>query len=293
MEEQKQTRREKIKVFFEKFWNPVKWVLIITFGVAIGGSVVMFLSGSTEYDEYAEYYDDCNVTGINLHGTLYTYLLEGSVDSSETEPGSDTDAVSSENILWSIEQANLDENIKAIVVEVDSTGGSPLAGEEISLAIKNSVKPVYSFIRAQGLSASYMAISSAKKIWASKYSDVGSIGVTMSYLNNVEKNKKDGYTYERLSTGKFKDSGSSDLPLTEEEKDLFMRDLNIMHESLVKDVSVNRNIPVEKVKSFADGSSVLGEKAKEIGLIDEIGGIYEVEKYLKEKIGEKAEICWE
>jgi protease IV len=293
MEEQKQTRREKIKVFFKKLWNPVKWVVIITFGVAIGGSIVMFLSGSTEYDEYAEYYDDCNVTGINLHGTLYTYLLEGSVDSSETEPGSDTDAVSSENILWSIEQANLDENIKAIVVEVDSTGGSPLAGEEVSQAIKNSVKPVYSFIRAQGLSASYMAISSAKKIWASKYSDVGSIGVTMSYLNNSEKNKKEGYTYERLSAGKFKDSGSPDLPLTEEEKDLFMRDLNIMYEDFVKDVSVNRNISVEKVKSFADGSSVLGEKAKEIGLIDEIGGIYEVEKYLEEQIGEKAEICWE
>jgi protease-4 len=148
-------------------------------------------------------------------------------------------------------------------------------------------------IRETGASAAYWAISSADKIFASKNSDVGSIGVTMSYLSNVEKNKKDGYTFEQVSIGKYKDSGYPNKPLTSEEKALFLRDSNIIYENFVKAVSQNRKIPINKVKGFADGSTVLGEKAKSLSLINEIGGIDEVEKYLEEVIGEKPEICWQ
>lgn len=231
---------------------------------------------------------NCTVAGIELHGDLYTYLPEHE----EGDTSFDQDTVASENITWAIKNANEDPQIKAIIVEVDSGGGSPVAGEEISIAVKNSIKPVIGFIREAGASASYLAISSADKIFASKYSDVGSIGVTMSYLNNVEKNKQEGYKFEQLSSGKYKDSGTPDLPLTKEEKDLFMRDVNIIYQNFMEAVSQNRNIPLEQVKSFADGSTVLGEKAKELGLIDEIGGLPEVEKYLEGLIGEKPEICW-
>lgn len=71
-----------------------------------------------------------------------------------------------------------------------------------------------------------------------------------------------------------------------------MRDLEIMHDIFVKAVSENRNLPIDKVKALADGSSMPGEMALENGLIDKIGGIYDVEDYLNELIGEKAEICW-
>ena len=232
---------------------------------------------------------DCTVQGINLHGSLLTYIPLHN----ENDTLFDYNVAGSENIVQDIEQANSDPKIKAIVVEVDSSGGSPIAGEEISNAIKNSVKPVFGLIREVGASASYLAISSADRIFASKYSNVGSIGVTMSYLSNVAKNKKDGYTYEQLSAGKFKDSGSANKPLTKEERDLFMRDTNIMYENFMKDISVNRKISLEKVRSFADGSTMLGEKAKELKLIDEIGGIDQVKNYLEKTTGEKPEICWE
>lgn len=231
---------------------------------------------------------NCTVTGIELHGSLYAYLPEHA----EGDTNFDYDSVASENIVWAIKQANQNENIKAILLEVDSSGGSPIGGQEIDIAVKNSEKPVVALIRETGASASYLAISSASKIFASKYSDVGSIGVTMSYLNNVEKNRKDGYIYEQLSVGKYKDAGSPDKALTSEEKALFLRDTKIIYENFVKAVSDNRKIPLEKVRSFADGSSVLGEKAKELGLIDEIGGINEVEVYIGEIIGERPEICW-
>lgn len=249
---------------------------------------LVFTAGTLK-NKYGELIGSCNVQGINLHGQITTYIPEHNI--TETSPY--FDSVASEKILWLIEDANENPNIKAIVIEVDSGGGSPVAGEEVSNAIQQSNKPVIAFIRSIGASASYLSISSADKIFASKYSDVGGIGVTMSYLNNVNKNKKDGYTYEELSIGKFKDSGSPDKILTTEEKILFQRDLKIIYEDFIETISKNRNIPINEVKDFADGSTVLGTQAKELGLINEIGGIFEVKKYLKEITGEESEICWE
>lgn len=232
--------------------------------------------------------ENCSVTGIELHGGVVTYVAYHP----EGDPSFDYDVSSSDYIFKMIKDSNDDDKIKAIVVEVDSGGGSPVAGEEIANAIKNSKKPVIAYIRSAGASAAYWAISGADKIFASKNSDIGSIGVTSSYLTNSVKNKKDGYTYEQLNTGKFKDSGNPDKPLTEEEKALFMRDLNIIYENFIQTVASNRNLSIQKVRAIADGSTVLGEKAKELGLIDEIGGLPEVEKYVENKIGEKSVICW-
>lgn len=293
---------EKVKIFFNKIGPSLRWIVVLALGVGIGGIVYFFAtswyssnqssisdSSDTTGDSTTDTTNEnCTVTGINLHGTIMTYIP----NHAENDSFFDYDATASEDVIWTIKKANENEKIKAILVEVDSPGGYPVAGEEISNAIKNSDKPVVGLIRQMGASAAYWAISSADKIFASKNSDVGSIGVTQSYLSNVKKNNKDGYTFEQLSAGKFKDSGSADKPLTTEERALFIRDINIVYENFMEDISQNRKIPIEKVKSFADGSTVLGIKAKELGLIDEIGGINEVEKYLEETIGEKPEICW-
>jgi len=168
-----------------------------------------------------------------------------------------------------------------------------VAGEEIANAIKNSDKPVVAYIREMGASSAYWAISSASKIFASENSNVGDIGITSSYLSDAGKNAKDGLTYEQLSAGKFKDAGNTDKPLTAEERALFMRDVNIVYQNFIKDVAQNRNIPIDKVSSMADGATVLGLKGKELGLIDVIGGLPEVEQYLGKIINEKPDICWQ
>lgn len=293
MEENNLTQKQKTSILYRKIPPLMKMIFFLVVGIGLG----YFISAPSEEivteDQNSSTYGvsekNCNVAGINLHGTIMTYIpfhADGDVNF-------DYDTVGSEDILWSVNNANEDPNIKALIVEVDSYGGSPVAGEEISIALKNSAKPVFGFIRENGLSAAYWAISSADRIWASKNSNVGSIGVTQSYLSYSEKNKKEGYLYEQLSSGKFKDSGTPDLSLTKEEKDLFMRDINIVYQNFMEAVSNNRNILIEDVKKFSDGSAVLGDKAKELGMIDEIGGINEVEKYIEEKIGEKVEICWE
>ena len=80
--------------------------------------------------------------------------------------------------------------------------------------------------------------------------------------------------------------------MTEEEKGLITRDINIVYQNFINDVSVNRGIPLEEVKRISDGSTMMGEPAKALHLIDGIGNIFEVEEYLSEKIGEEVNICW-
>lgn len=258
-----------------------KTIFSVLFILIIVGAITLYGNISEE--------NNCNVAGVNIHGTIMTYAPKHAEGDTEY----DYDITTSEDIIYSINQANANPDVKSIVVEIDSNGGYPVAGEEMANAIKNSEKPVVGLIREMGASAAYWAISGADKIFASKNSNVGSIGVTQSYLTNLKKNNKDGYEYQQLSVGKFKDAGSSNKPLTQEEKKIFVRDLNIIYQNFMEVVSENRNISIEEVRKFADGSTVLGEKAKDLGMIDEIGGINEVENYLEGIIGEKPEICWE
>jgi len=231
---------------------------------------------------------NCNVYGIELHGELLTYIPSANFD----EGNITEDQTASENIIYAIEEAEKDENIKAIILEVDSYGGYPVAGEEVAIALKKANKPTVALIREGGASAAYMAASGADKIFASQNSDVGSIGVSMSYLDNTQQNLKEGLNYVSLSSGKYKDTGDPNKPLSQEEKNLLMRDVNILHQNFIKMVAENRNLDTEKVKLLADGSTMLGEMALQNGLIDQIGGMFEVKKFLKEKIGEDVEICW-
>lgn len=293
--EQKQV--ERAHALWGVFAPYLKWVFIIAVSTVIGNvaytSIADWYSGgsaqdSAVSDSWDDTKDKCSVAGINLHGEILTYIPSHS----ESDPSFNSDSVASEDIIWAIRVANKDPQIKAILVEVDSGGGSPVGGEEMSTAIENSDKPVVAIIRGTGASAAYWAISSADRIFASRNSEVGGIGITRSYLNNIAKNLKDGYTYVQLSAGKYKDYGSPDKPLTNEERALFLRDINIIHTDFIEVVSKNRNIPLEEVKRLADGSTVLGGSAKALGLVDEIGGIDEVENYLEEIIGEKPEICW-
>ncbi len=240
------------------------------------------------FDE--DYYKDksCNVSNIKLQGDLYSYIPNEYRD----ENGMIIfDLVSSEDIVNAIEEAENDDSIKAIVLEIDSFGGGPVAGEEVANALKRATKPTVALIRGYGLSAAYWSATGSDIIFASQNSDIGSIGVTMSYLDYAKENEEAGLTYNQLSAGKFKDIGNYDKPLTPEEKELLMRDVNILHENFIKAVVDNRNLEIEKVRQLADGSDMLGQMALENGLIDKIGGIYEVKEYLKEKIGEEIEIC--
>jgi signal peptide peptidase SppA len=275
-------------------------VVIIFFAIVCGGffAYIYFFdnepsdeisSADNTQEEVAAAEDNCNVIGLNLHGMLLTYLPPDTLNDNGDLAA---DISASENILSGIMEAEKDENIKAIFLEVDSQGGLPVAGQEIMTALKAAQKPTVALIRQMGASGAYLAATGADTIFASPYSDVGGIGVTQSYLENYEKNRKEGLNFVSLASGKFKDIGNPDKPLTKEEKDLWMRDVLKVHELFVKTVAENRNLPVEKVSQLADGSTVLGEAALENGLIDKLGEFGATRNYIKDLIGEEPDICW-
>lgn len=233
--------------------------------------------------------EKCNVQSIKLLGNLLTYVA---IDNSEADSAYSSSQNSADYIVATINEAEKNDEIKAIILEVDSYGGMPTAGEEIANALAAAQKPTVALIRQAGTSAAYLAASGADLIFASKYSDIGGIGVTFSYLDYAEKNKKEGLTYNQLSVGKFKDAGDPDKPLTQEERDLITRDLNITYDDFIKDVAQNRKLPIEKVRQLADGSTMMGQMAMENKLIDRLGSIPDIKDYLKEKIGQDIEICW-
>lgn len=231
----------------------------------------------------------CTVAYIKVQGEIVSYIPFARRDSSDGMPLHDE--VSSEEVVRAIEQADTDSNIKAIIIEIDSTGGNPTASEEIALAVKRTNKPTVAVIRTYANSGAYMIASAADRIFASKFSDIGSIGVISSYTNEVEKNKKEGIAEVTLTSAKYKDIGSSTRVMTQEEKNLLLRDILISHQLFVQMVAENRHLDIEKVKGLADGSSMLGETALEKGLVDEIGGMVEAKEYLSNVTQKDVSIC--
>lgn len=234
----------------------------------------------------SEYYtEDCNVARIKLHGELRTYY--------DYESQSVDDVATSEDITAQLAEAEASPYIKTILLEIDSGGGSPVAAQEIADAIEFGVsKPVVAQIREMGASAAYWVATAADHIIASPLSDVGSIGVTMSYVDYGKYNQNEGYTFNEINSGKFKDSGTSDKILTIEEAAIFQRDVDIIFEHFKNVVERNRGLSEEKVAAIADGSTVLGQMALEKGLIDQVGGYYDTLDYILNLQDIEPVVCW-
>lgn len=269
-------------------WSGISYYVISNISKT-STNVANNITTDTSNTEESSEPENCNVYGINLHGDVVTY---NSNDSYNDQYDVILDQTSADDIIWAVTEAQDNDKIKAIIVEIDSYGGSGVAGEEMMRTFKQSKKPVVAFIRNAGLSAAYLAATGAETIFASNFSDVGSIGVTMSYLQEAEKNTKEGLSYVDLSSGAYKDTGNPARTLSEDEKQLLMRDVKISYEYFVKLVSENRNLDIEKIRKLADGSSVMGEAALKNGLIDKIGIYPDVVNFLSEKIGLPVEICW-
>jgi protease-4 len=234
--------------------------------------------------------------------TDYTYLSfppssddATSTDTSDQTAPQDTsivpDQTASEDVTKAIRQASADPSIKAIVLEIDSPGGSPVGGEEMELALKHAQKPTVALIREEGDSAAYMTATGADIIFASVFSDVADIGITESYVDNSKQDVTNGLTFDQLSIGKYKDMFNPDKPLTADERTLAMKELQIGYENFVKIVAENRHMSIDNVTALANGASMTGEEGVQAGLIDKIGDVDDVRSYLTRQLKQNAVIC--
>ncbi len=193
--------------------------------------------------------------------------------------------LSSETIVGFIEEAEDNEKIEAILLEINSPGGSAVASDEIAEAVKKAGKPVLAVIRETGASGGYWVASAADHVIANRMAVTGSIGVISSYLEFSGLMEEYGVGYERLVAGERKDIGTSFRKLEEEEKAILQKKINRIHDFFIEEIARNRKIDEEKVRQLATGEFYLGVEALQLGLIDQLGGRETAEEYLKENFG--------
>src|SRR3989338_869208 len=253
-----------------------KWIFVIIVIVFLGilsfiiaGIVSLFFSSE-----------------ISLGSNTALIPIKGAI-TSDGQIGWFTQELSSTDVIELIEKADKDVNIKAILFEINSPGGTAVASEEIVNAVKKTKKFKVAWIRDQGTSGAYWVASATDKIVASPLSITGSIGVLASYLEFSGLLERYNITYQKNVGGKYKNIGTPYKDLTSEEKELFQKSVDELHEYFKEDVMKNRNIPFNKINTISTGMFYTGQQAKEIGLIDVLGGKEEaldlIEKEIKAK----------
>jgi protease-4 len=219
-------------------------------------------------------------------GNVAVIPIEGMIS---TESDSWTQGIKSADIVEQIEKADKNDEIKAILLMINSPGGTPVATDEIAQALKDANKITIAVIRETGASGAYWIATATDKIFANRMSITGSIGVTASRLEYWGILKDYNVTYRKLTAGKLKDAGTPFREMTLEEQQLFQTLLNDLDDEFIKAVAENRNLSEQKVRELATGFVYLGSQAKELGLIDELGGKKEALKYLEQTLNITAE----
>ena len=195
------------------------------------------------------------------------------------------------DVIAQIRKVDKDKKVEAIVFAIDSAGGDSQSGEEITRAIKEVKKPTVALIRGQGQSAGYRIATATGRIFALDTSNTGAIGTTMSYVDNSKYNQENGLTFNQLSSGKYKDMGNIDKPITEDERKIMMKQVREFADLFIKDVAKNRNLPIEKIRALADGATITASEALKNGLIDEIGSFNEADIYLSKILKRNIQMC--
>jgi protease-4 len=181
-----------------------------------------------------------------------------------------------------------EREFKALVLRINSPGGSVGASQEIHDAIEKlkekGVKVVASFGDISASGGVYISCA-ADQIVSNPGTITGSIGVIMHSSNFKTLYQKIGIESEVVKSGPYKDMFSSHRALSEEEKVILQDMINNAYEQFVGVVAKGRNIEVEKVKEFADGRIFTGDQALELGMVDKLGSLKDAINYAAELVG--------
>jgi protease-4 len=209
-----------------------------------------------------------NITSSNRIAVI---LAEG-----EIVDGNADGAISSEKFAKEIRKARKDENIKAIVLRVNSPGGSILASDVIwrEMSEAKKVKPVIVSMGEVAASGGYYIAAPADTIVAQPNTITGSIGI-FGILFNVQElvNDKLGVTTDVVSTGELSDFGNMARPLSEVERTIIQSSVEDGYETFISRVAEGRGMHPDSVRKIASGRVWTGSQAKARGLVDVLGGL--------------------
>ena len=191
-------------------------------------------------------------------------------------------------LLEKVEELADDKKNVALMLYINSPGGSVYESDELYLAIKKyreeAKKPVYAYFSALAASGGYYIGCSAKKIIANRNTLTGSIGVIANkFIDITALLEKHGIKSETIHAGRNKIMGSLDVPVTDEQRAIMQSIADECYAQFTSIVSESRNIDIAKVKEIADGRIYSALQAKENGLVDEVMSFDEAVDLLKEK----------
>jgi protease-4 len=198
----------------------------------------------------------------------------------------DENTIGSETVSRALRKAREDDKIKAVVLRVNSPGGSALASDVIwrEVVLTKKVKPIMVTMGDYAASGGYYIACAADSIFAEPNTITGSIGV-FAILPNMKGffNEKLGVTFDGVKTSEYADLGNISRPLTEAEKMLLQKEVNRTYNDFTKRVADGRKISQQYVDSIGQGRVWTGQQAVKLGLVDRIGHIEDAIKAAAKK----------
>ena len=181
-----------------------------------------------------------------------------------------------------IDKLAKDSSVRAVIVAIDSPGGSVGGGEALHAALTRlrADKPVVAVMRGTAASAGYMTAVAAERIFARELTITGSIGVILQTIDPSELLDRLGVRGEALVSGPLKDQPNPFHPLSPEGRTALQGLVRDMYDQFVAKVAAGRHLPEERVRALADGRAFTGRQALAAGLVDAIGGEAEARAWL-------------
>lgn len=241
-------------------------------------NIISMVGGKDKIITIQEYAKNYNKEGsmADSNNIVYVIPLEGDIVESQTEIFSGEENINTSETLEKLNIAKENDKVKAIVLRVNSPGGSALTSDIIAEKIRELAekKPVYVSMSSVAASGGYYISANAHKIFVDRNTVTGSIGV-VSILPDFSKLITDnGVNIEKISEGEYSDLYSTDSFTEKKYNKIYNSNLKV-YEDFLNVVSKGRKIDKEKLKTIAEGRIWTGDEAIKIGLADEIGGLNE------------------
>ncbi len=208
---------------------------------------------------------------IEIGDKVAVIQVNGVISSTQSQGVFGIEGASPGNIRSQIEKAERDSSVKAILIEINSPGGTIVASEAIAEAISNAKKPTVAWLGEIAASGGYYVASATDYIVADKGSMTGSIGVIFMFPQYDRLLDKLGVRMRVIKAGKFKDIGSPYRNMTDEEEAVVNELVQSAYTDFIEVVAGNRNLTTDYVRSVAEGNIYTGRKAVELGLADQVG----------------------
>lgn len=231
-------------------------VFVFTIGALSCSHMVSSISAPTQ--DYAALTTGDSVGVIDMAGTIQY----------------DGTSCSPEGLRELLNQAEENPDIKAVVLRVDSGGGTATAGEEMAAYVRDFSKPIVVSSASMNCSAAYEISSQADYIFVNETTAIGAIGTIMQSTDISELLDKLGISVDNIASADSKDSSYGTRPLTDEERAYYQELVDTINETFINSVAEGRDMTVEEVRALATGMQFAGTVAVENGLADEVG-IYE------------------